>query len=292
MGEKASAGANIEEPVAQAAQPACALVEGHAVAADAPLHARRPMVPQILTHARQMVSDLDAEPLEAVALADAGELQKLGRGDGPRRHDHLVGCTRLALEPPDAIAHPHTAMTLEQELLGQRVGLDAEVAPRARRIEVTARRAHAPAPADGGLRHGDAFLIRAVVIAIALDPDAFSGCKNAIVEPAALIGVRYDDRPLPPTNVGIAAPIAFDTLEDRQYVLVAPAAISELCPMIVVLPLATHPNHAVDRARSAQHAPARYGDCPPTCAGVGLGGIEPIDPRPINKAGEADRYTR
>src|SRR5262245_1586416 len=292
MGEKAAAGADVEEALPQAAQPACPLVEGHSVAADAPFHARGPVVPQILTHAREMVSDLDAQPLEAVTLADAGEFQQLRRGDGPGRYDHLVGGTGLALEPPDPVAHPDTPMSLEQKLLGQRIGLDAEVGTDARRFEVTARRAHAPAPADGCLRHGDPFLIRAVVIAVAPDPDARRGLKNAVVEPAAFFAVRYHDRPLPPANGSISGPVAFDTLEDWEYVLIAPAAISELCPMVVVLALAAHPNHAIDRARPAQHAPARYGDCPPTRVGFWLGGIEPIDPRPIDKTGEADRYPR
>ena len=48
-----------------------------------------------------------------------------------------------------------------------RVGLDGEVAPRARRLEIAARRAHAPAAADRALRHGDAFLVGAVVVGVA-----------------------------------------------------------------------------------------------------------------------------
>ena len=97
VAQEALALRDVEEALPQAAQAAGALVEGDAVAADAPFHARRPVVAQVLADAGQIVVDLDAELLEAVGLADAGELQQLRRGDGAGRHDHLAGRARLAL---------------------------------------------------------------------------------------------------------------------------------------------------------------------------------------------------
>src|ERR1700704_2788079 len=90
-------GADIEQTLPQRPEAPRALVEGHSVTTDAPLHARRPVVAQVLADARQVVADLDAEPLEALALADAGKLQKLRRGDGPSRDNHLAGGPCLAL---------------------------------------------------------------------------------------------------------------------------------------------------------------------------------------------------
>ena len=84
-------------PWPQTAQAACPLVEGDAVAADAPLQARRPMVAQVLADAGQTVRDRDAQAFEALALTDAGEFQQLRRGDGAGRNDDLVRGARLAL---------------------------------------------------------------------------------------------------------------------------------------------------------------------------------------------------
>src|SRR5207237_8453545 len=83
-------GADIEQALPQSADATRPLVEGHAVTADAPLHARRTMVEQVLADTSQVVAHLDAEALEALALADAGQLQQLRRGDGPGGDDHLA----------------------------------------------------------------------------------------------------------------------------------------------------------------------------------------------------------
>ena len=45
----------------------------------------------------------------------------------------------------------------------------------------------------------------------------------------------------------------FHLLEDRQDVLVAPATVAELRPLVIVLRLAPYVDHAVDGTRSAQH---------------------------------------
>src|SRR5581483_4452029 len=262
--------ADVEQPLPQRAEPARTLVEGRAVAADPPLHARRPMVAQVLSDARQVVAHLDAEALEALGLADARQLQELRRGDGAGAHDHLARGTRLALPAADGIAHAHAAAAVENEALGQRVRLDREVRARAGGIEVASRRAHAPALVDRGLRHGDAFLIPAVVVAVGLDPDGLGGLEEAVVEPPALVDVRDLQRAFAAADLAVAACVGLHALEDRQHVLVAPAAVAELGPMIVILPLAAHPHHAVDGARAAEHAPARHGDCPASGLRIGL----------------------
>src|SRR5262249_61491394 len=81
-------------------------------------------------------------------------------------------------------------------------------------------------------------------------------------------------------------------LEDRCHVLVAPAEVAELRPMVVVLALAADPHHAVDGARAAEHAPARNRNRAKAGAGAGLGRIKPIDARPVDEACEADGDAR
>src|SRR4029079_12288466 len=92
--------------------------------------------------------------------------------------------------------------------------------------------------------------------------------------------------------LALAAAVALHALEDRQHILVAPAAVAELRPMIVVLALAANPHHAVDGAGAAEHAPARHGDRTPVGDFLGLGCIEPVDARPADEFRKADGHAR
>src|SRR5262249_39722241 len=98
--------------------------------------------------------------------------------------------------------------------------------------------------------------------------------------------------PLTAAELVVAAGVAFHAPEDRQHVLVAPAAVAELRPMIVVLPLPAYPHHSVDGARASEHAPAWDRNCSPSRIVLGFGAIEPIHARPIDEAREADRHLR
>src|SRR5262249_39676571 len=96
---------------------------------------------------------------------------------------------RLEGLPLPGVAHAGAALAVEQKRLRMRAGLDAQIAPRARRIEVDARRAHAPASMNRALRHRDAFLIATVVVGVAGDADALRGGKQTVVERTALVDV-------------------------------------------------------------------------------------------------------
>ena len=89
-----------------------------------------------------------------------------------------------------------------------------------------------------------------------------------------------------------AAIVALHALEDRQHVLIAPAAIAELGPMIVVLRLTANEHHAVDRARAAEHFAARHIDAASARAFVGLGLVAPVDRGIVDHLGDADRHAR
>src|SRR5206468_1977849 len=125
------------------------------------------------------------------------------------------------------------------------------------------RGAHAETAADRALRHRDAFLGLAVVIAIVRNPDGRRGFDEAIVERAALIDIGDLERAAAPAQLIRAAAIALDLTEHGQHVMPAPAAIAELRPMVIVLPLSAHPHHAVDCARAAEHLAARHRNVAP-----------------------------
>ena len=229
---------------------------------------------------------------QALRLPDAGEFEQLRRRDRAGRHDHLARGARLEGLALHHVTHADAARAFEQQALRMRAGLDTEVAPRARRIEIDLRGAHAEAAADRGLRHRNAFLVLAVVVGIVRNADALGRRDQAVVERAALVAVGDLQRAAAAAQFVRAARIAFDAPENRQHVVPAPAAVAQLRPVIVVLRLAAHPHHAVDRARSAEHLAARHRDVAPAGRGLGLGLVEPVHARAIDEAREADRHAR
>ena len=186
--------------------------------------------------------------LQPLRLADAGELQQLRRVDRAGADDHLAGGARLALLAIHGVAHADAALAVEQQAFGQRVGLDGQVRPPARGIEVADGGAHPAAPADGRLGHADAVLLRAVVVLGVGDADLAGGLDQRIVDRAALVAFGHLQRSVAAAIflVGVALE-ALHVAEDRQHLAIAPAAIAELRPGVVVLRLAAHEHHAVDR---------------------------------------------
>src|SRR4029077_1845804 len=149
------------------------VVEGEVLLPDRELHARRIVVAQVLADARQVVQRCDAYAAQAVGLADAGELEQLGRIDRAARHEHFAHRPRLPLRPADGIAHADAAPAFQDQRLGQRALLDRQVRPRADRVEIAVGGALPTALADRLLRHADAFLALAVLVGIEGQADAF-----------------------------------------------------------------------------------------------------------------------
>src|SRR4051812_35006080 len=195
MAQESAPLSNVEKPLPQPAQAARAFVERDAMPPNAPLHARRPMIAQILPDAAQFVHHRDAELLQAIGLADAGQLEQLRRGDRARRHDDLARGTCLELLSLHAVTHADAAPALEQQALRMRAGVDAQIATRARRGEVGARSRIAKATADRALRHRNAFLALAIVIVVARNADALGRGEEAVVERPALVAVGDLQRP-------------------------------------------------------------------------------------------------
>ena len=197
-----------------------------------------------------------------------------------------AACTASAVPQAPALA-------LEQQTFGERVGLDGQVRPSARRVEIAERGAHAPAVADRGLGHADPVLRRAVVVLGVADADFPGRLDQLVVDRAGFVVLSNLQRAGAAAIFFIAVPlVAFHVAEDRQHLPIAPAAIAELRPGVVVLRLAAHEHHAVDRRRAAQQLAARHRDAALAGRRLGLRGIEPVRPGIIDQLGEADRDPR
>ena len=76
-----------------------------------------------------------------------------------------------------------------------------------------------------------------------------------------------------------AALVVLGALEVRQHVVVRPALAPELRPLVVVGAVPAQVDHRVDRARAADHAPARQVEPPVAEAGLLLAEQVPVEAR-------------
>src|SRR6185437_2147556 len=144
VGEEAYAPQRVLHRLARAPPAARIVVEGGVALGDLEFHARRIVVAQVLADALQLVHRRDADRAQAIALADAGEFQQLGRVDRARADDHLAGRPGLARLAIHRVAHADAALAVEYQRRRQRPRLDRKVGPRPRRVEVAVGRALAP----------------------------------------------------------------------------------------------------------------------------------------------------
>src|SRR5262249_25940004 len=151
----------------------------------------------------------------------------------------------------------------------------------------------AAALGDRHLRHADAFLALAILVRIERQSDVAGRFDDHLQQRYAMprrVG-HAQDTAASAEFVG-AAVIALHALEDREHVLIAPAAIAELRPMVVVLGLAADEDHAVDRAGAAEHLTSGHVDVPAAGAFVRLGAVAPVDGGIVDHLGDADRHAR
>ena len=182
------------------------------------------------------------------------------------------------------------ASAVEQDTAHQRFGHDFEVGPFRRRTQIGARGAAAPSAAAGLLAPADAVAgaggqVVHVIAVFEADLAARLDCRRAQQRPVHLRGKE---------RTALAADFGFIPLpvlglpEIRQHIVPTPATVAELGPVVEILGLAADIDQPVDRARPAEHAPARIEDRAPGGAGVGLGVISPGQGRVIehfHKAG-------
>ncbi len=186
--------------------------------------------------------------LQQLRLADPGQFQELRRIDRTGADDDLTVRAGLALLPVGGVSHADAALALDQQAFGVRVRLDRQVGPTARGVEIADGGAHSAAAADRHLGHADPVLLRAVIVLGVFDADLAGGLDQRVVERSRFIAFGDLQRPAATAEFVVrVALVAFHVAEDRQHFAVAPAAVAELRPGIIVLRLATHEDHAVDR---------------------------------------------
>src|SRR3546814_644548 len=109
-----------------------------------------------------------------------------------------------------------------------------------------------------------------------------------VAELEARARVRDAEWPVTAVDLVLAALIAFRPLEVGKHVLVGPAGIAELAPMVEVLALAADIDQPVDGTRPAEHAAARPVDAAPGQSVAGLGLVAPVGGGIVHRLEVAD----
>jgi hypothetical protein len=82
-----------------------------------------------------------------------------------------------------------------------------------------------------------------------------------------------------PVEIIRAARLVFGLPEIRQDIVITPPGITKLAPVVVIRCVPANINHAIDRARPAQHLAPRLDNAAPVAAWVWLGGVAPVHAR-------------
>ena len=124
------------------------------------------MILQVAADAWRIEHDVDAMLLQETGRTYAGQLQQLGRIIGAARYENFSAGT--GRPQPAALAERDAgrAAAVEQDTLGQRVGLHVKIAATERRPQIGYRAAGAPPMPCRRLEEAGAFLACTVEIGI------------------------------------------------------------------------------------------------------------------------------
>ena len=248
------------------------------------------VVLQVLADARAVGRHRDAMGAQVVGRADAREQEQLRRIDRTACQDHFPLGAGPGLGTASPVGDAGRAAVHEIDPADQRAVDDREVGPLYRRAQVTLGRRPAFAGPAGAVHARQAFLLMAVHVLghriAGLPPGLDPGRIERMIETAgghvqrtlaAVVGVR-------------ALFVGLRLAEVRQQVAIVPAGQALLGPAVVVARVAAHVGHAVDRARSADHAAARLIDRAAVHEGLGLRAVGPVVALALQRFGQSRRH--
>ena len=216
---------------------------------------------------------------ELSGSADPRQHQELRRHEGSRRQDDLAAAD-LALACFAPPSDPDRALALHEEAGDGPVAEDGEVRPMADRIEIGSLRGLPLAVALREHIGADAVLAGTVEIRIQRIAGLLRGfevdvehrvdaaqrrdverSRRAVEAGIDLRRERPAAEPDVPSRLWVGQEFeALDLPEIGKQVVVAPADIAEVAPMVEILALASHIDLAVDIGAAPRASPARQGD--------------------------------
>src|ERR1051326_7141262 len=223
--------------------------------------------------------------------ADAGDLQNMRRVDGAAGQDDLAGGAHLAIDAVLAKRDTDAATPLKQQTRRDGIGLNLEIAAAARFAQKGLRRGAAPFAATGHLRIRDAFLLLAVVVGGEREASLLRRFDKAMSQGQDR-AVILDDQRTALAAVGriTIAAIRLGFTEERQHLVIAPAAAAHLRPIVVIGRIAADIEHAVNRAGAPEGFAARPLQLAAGRAGLAFTEEVPVDLGVVEDAQHAGRH--
>ncbi len=247
------------------------------------------VVLEVLADARQVGDHRDAVLAQERGGPEAGQLQELRRLDRARAQQHLARCAHRGLRAVTPIADAHRAPPLELDAGRAGTGLDRQVGPPARGLEIRGRRRAAQAVARRQLEVAGAVLPRAVEVVGARNAELAGGGDQGLDErvPPGDVGDR--ERPVAAVVLARAAGVRLRLDEVAQGLARVPAVGAERLPAVEILRLPADLDQPVDRARAAERAAARRVDLAAVQVRLRLGVEPPVEHRVEHRLAVADR---
>ena len=227
------------------------------------------VVLKVLPHAGQLVHHGDAVRGDVLGPADAGKLQKLRRAESAAAKDHLAPRPHLFAGPALPVGDAGGALALEQHPLGAHLGQHGQVLARVHhRVQIGGRRRTAFAVARRPVELGDRVVAETLVVA------GVEILAAAVLQARRRLDEGLGDRAraflaadmqraagavmvIGPGLVVLGAP------EIGQHAVPVPALAAQIGPVVVILAVAAHVEHGVDRAGPAERPAARLIAPPP-----------------------------
>ncbi len=216
--QQALAREGIAQNLAHQPQAAALLVQ-RARALDQRRDAHGVVVAEVAADARQGMLHRHADLAQIVGIADARDLQELRRVDGAATQDHVAAGADLLRLAALSIGDADGLPALEVDALDQRVGDHLEVRPAHRGPQIGVDRAPAPAALHHVLVEQRAFLVAAVVVGRALEPERLVGVHEGVAQHMRVALVLDEERARAAARLVAAASAAFGALEVGQQVV-------------------------------------------------------------------------
>ena len=235
------------------------------------------MVVEVLAD-RQIDSRLDPEGPQLIRRPDARQQQQVRRVIRAGAHDHLtLGAHRLQLVVAQQL-DADCPLAVQDDACGERVSQHVDVAARERWMQVRHRRAAAPSVSLRELKPARPLLPGAVVIVGRRDPGVHRRLDARPDQRMHRSAIAHGQRPTDAVVIAFTALVVLRATEVRQHILIAPAGEAHRRPPVVVGAVAAHVDHAVERARAAQHAPPRQKITPISQLRLALAPQPPVRP--------------
>ena len=201
------------------------------------------------------------------------------RVDSARSEDHLARGARRETPSPARIFDSNRTATLDQHARRLRVFHDSKILARRYGMQIGRGRAPAPAVFLSHLKEPASELHGAVEIRVERQAGLLRRLDENMAKWAGERAFGVIERAIGAVKAVVQALVALGLLEVGQHVVVAPAGIAELAPMIIVGRLPAHIDHGIDRARTAKEPAARPIHAPALHRRLRRGFVAPVEAR-------------